>query len=211
MEKVVKKLHPESRGLFLIASSMGGAVAAEYLELHSSPPPFEAVVLSAPMFAINTKPYPEYIAHGIVTTLSTLGFGRHYAIGQHDCNPKQPFEGNRITGSRARWAAYTKVGRDHPEILIGGASNRWVETSLNETSRIRKEISKITTRVLILEAGDDDFVLNKPLSAAASQMRNGRLVAFPDSQHGILLESDPIRNKALGAIERFFERRKGAD
>lgn len=202
MEQVVKPIHPDSKGLFLIANSMGGAIAAEYLEHH--PSTFEAVVLSAPMLRINTKPYSELIAHGMVAGLGILGFGRHYAIGQHDANLNAPFQNNTLTGSKVRWWSYGYVGKENPEILIGGASNHWVNTSLSETKGIRKNIPRITTRVLILEAGKDEYVLNKPLSAAASQMKNAHLMSFPDSKHGILLESDPIRNRALDLIDRLF-------
>jgi lysophospholipase len=203
MEKVAEPLHPESKNLFLIANSMGGAVAAEYLERH--PSTFEAAVLSAPMLAINTKPYPPCIAHGMVAGLGLLGLGRHYAIGQHDANLDAPFENNTLTGSKVRWWSYGYVGKENPEILIGGASNHWVDTSLSETRHIRQDIPLNTTRVLLLEAGKDQFVLNKPISAATTQMPHTQLLSFPDSKHGILMESDPIRNKAMKEIEKFFQ------
>jgi len=204
METVVKPIHPDSKNLFLIANSMGGAIAAEYLEDHNNPPPFQAVVLSAPMLEINTKPYPEWFAQLMVGTLTEIGFGKHYAIGQHDSSLTAPFDHNPVTGSQARWWSYGMAAILHPEIKLGGPSNGWVATSLSETKRIRKEISRITCPVLILSAGRDEFVLNQPLSEAISRMPKAHLLKFPTSLHGILVESDEIRSKALRAIERFF-------
>jgi lysophospholipase len=204
MEKVVKPLHPDSKGLFLIANSMGGAVAAEYLELHGNPPPFQAVVLCVPMLEINTKPYPEWFAQIMVGTLTTLGFGEHYAPGQHDSNFNAPFDHNPVTGSSDRWWSYGMAALTHPRIKLGGPSNGWVATSLSETKRIRKAIPEITLPVLILDAGKDEFVLDKALYAASSTMPNCRLISFPEARHGILMESDPIRDRALAEIEGFF-------
>ena len=202
MERIVKPVHQYPGGLFLIANSMGGAVAAEYLEHH--PLTFEAAVLSAPMLAINTHPYPPCIAHAIVGTLCAIGLARHYAIGQHDADLNAPFRNNTLTGSKVRWWSYGYVGKQHPEILIGGASNGWVNTSLGTTTNIRKDISRITTRTLLFEAGKDSFVMNKPIKLASSRIPNARLIDFPESRHGILMESDPIRDLALQQIERHF-------
>jgi lysophospholipase len=204
METVVKPIHPDSKNLFLIANSMGGAVAAEYLEQHGNPPPFQAVVLCAPMLKINTKPYPEWFAQLLVGTLTAIGFGEHYAVGQHDSSLAAPFDHNPVTGSRDRWWSYGMAVILHPEIKLGGPSNAWVATSLSETKRVRKDLPRITCPVMIMEAGRDEFVLNKPLTKAVSEMPNARLIIFPDSLHGILVESDSIRNKAMQAIERFF-------
>ena len=202
MAKIVTPMHHHRGGLFLLANSMGGAVAAEYLEDH--PSTFEAVVLSSPMLEINTRPYPQFIAHAIVGSLSAIGFARRYAIGQHNADLDATFRNNTLTGSKVRWWSYGYVGKEHPDILIGGASNGWVNTSISTTSAIRKNIPKIMTRTLLLEAGKDSFVMNKPIKMASTQIPHARLISFPDARHGILMESDPIRNQALQQIESFF-------
>lgn len=204
MEKIVKPLHPSSKNLFLIASSMGGAITAEYLEQHSSPSPFQAVVLSAPMLAINTDPYPAWLAHLIVGIAQAAGLGRHYAIGKHDFDPKDPFSDNKITHSLPRWQADREFKILHPKAVISGPSNGWVNTSLGETPKIRAKASSIQTRVLLLEAGEDQLVINQALTTASLTIPHCRLVSFPKSRHGILMESDPIHDQAMREIEYFF-------
>ena len=192
----------DSKGPYLIANSLGGAISARYLELHSSP--FHAVVLTAPMFSINTAPYPAGVAHVLVSFFEAIGLGRSYAPGEHDYDPAATFDSNRVTSSKARWWATTATWREYPQAVIGGASNRWVKQSMEATEKVRRHLGDIKTRTLILQAGRDQLVLNQPLQIASKRMQNCRLVSFPDSKHEILFERDPIRNSALKEISLFF-------
>lgn len=188
--------------LYLLAHSMGGGVALDYLERYSSP--FQAVVLSAPMLRINTSPYPESLAHLVVKFSCIIGLGDHYSIGMHDHDPKEPFEGNKITSSKKRWEAIQNIWQTHPEAVLGGPSNDWVNQAMNRTPIIRKHLSKIDKRVLILQAGKDQLVMNPDQDRATTQIPQARLMTFPDSKHEILTERDPIRDRALGQILKFF-------
>ena len=205
MEQVVKPPHPSSKSLFLIAHSMGAAVATEYLETHTTPPPFEAAVFCAPMYQINTAPYPERLAHFIVGSLQTLGLGRHYAPGEHDYNPQEPFSKNKVTHSLIRWQQMQQIKNDYPSALIAGASSSWVNTSLSTTRMIRARESAITVPTLILEAGEDQFVINQAETRAGQIIPQCQLRAFPTAKHEILMESDPIRTQALREILRFLK------
>lgn len=189
--------------LFLLAHSMGGAIALDYLELH--PSPFHAVVLSAPMLRINTAPYPESVAWATASFFHAIGLGDHYVIGKHDRNPKDPFEGNPLTSSRNRWNAIQSVWNTHPEVVLGGPSNDWVARAITGTSATRERLPKIKERVLILQAGKDEFVMNPDQDTARTKIPGAVMVRFPDAKHEILMESDPIRQKALAEIVRFFE------
>jgi lysophospholipase len=188
--------------LYLLAHSMGGGVALDYLERYSSP--FQAVVLSAPMLRINTAPYPELLAHLVVKLFCIMGLGDHYSIGMHDHDPKEPFEGNKITSSKERWEAIQHVWQIHPEAVLGGPSNDWVDQAMNRTPIIRKHLSKIDSRILILQAGKDQLVMNPDQERASTQIPRARLMTFSDSKHEILTERDPIRDRALGKILEFF-------
>jgi len=188
--------------LYLLAHSMGGGVALDYLERYSSP--FQAVVLSAPMLRINTSPYPELLAHLVVKFFCIIGLGDHYSIGMHDHDPKEPFEGNKITSSKERWEAIQHVWQTHPEAVLGGPSNDWVDQAMNRTPIIRKHLSKIDSRILILQAGRDQLVMNPDQERASTQIPRARLMTFSDSKHEILTERDPIRDRALGQILKFF-------
>jgi lysophospholipase len=189
--------------LYLLAHSMGGGVALDYLERYSSP--FQAVALSAPMLRINTAPYPESLAHLVVKLSCIMGLGDHYSIGMHDHDSKEPFEGNKITSSKERWQAIQHIWQTHPEAVLGGPSNDWVDQAMNSTPVIRKHLSKIDSRILILQAGRDQLVMNPDQVVACTQIPRALLVTFPDSKHEILTERDPIRGRALVKILEFFK------
>ena len=202
MEKVIKPVHPQSKNLFLIAHSMGGGISAEYLELY--PSPFQSVVLTAPMLRINTKPYPEKVAHAIVAVSKTIGLGRRYALGKHNYDCNGSFEHNKITSSPERWWMNNYICKNYPQTIIGGPSSEWVNTSLHETKSIRNNASAIKANVLLFQAGLDQLVINEAETDACSQMQNCRLVTLPSSQHEILMEQDSIRDLAFRQIDSFF-------
>ena len=202
METVIKPIHPQSKNLFLIAHSMGGAVAAEYLESFQSP--FQAVVLNAPMFRINTKPYPEKIARTIVQVSKMIGLGKRYAIGKHDDHCDRLFENNIVSSSKVRWEINNQLCESNPETVIGGPSSGWVNAALREGKFIRSNASKIKANVLMLQAGLDQLVVNESATKACSKMQSCKLSIFPTSQHEILMEQDVIRDLAFTQMEAFF-------
>jgi lysophospholipase len=195
---------PSNHGkLYLLAHSMGGAVSIDYLERFHSP--FTAVALSAPLIRINTSPYPESVTRLLITLLNAAGMGAHYAPGKHDHDPAEPFEGNPITSSRKRWEAGQLVWKNHPDAVLGGPSINWVDQAMARTALFRKNLPKIKERILILQAGKDQFVMCPDQDMASKAIPEATLVRFPDAKHEILMESDPIREKAIQAILNFFK------
>lgn len=197
--KCLKNLSLTHHGkTFLLAHSMGAAVAIDYLREH--PAAFRAAAFTAPMLRINTSPYPEAVATLAVRLLHSVGLGAAYAPGEHDRDPEEPFEMNRITTSRARWQAIQDIWNKHPEAVVGGPSSDWVLQTLLTTPRIREAASSLQSPTLILRSGQDRLVINEP----PPQGPNISTLTFPDARHEILMERDPIRDQALGEILRFF-------
>jgi lysophospholipase len=197
--KCLKNLSLTHHGkTFLLAHSMGAAVAIDYLREH--PAAFRAAAFTAPMLRINTSPYPEAAATLAVRLLHSVGLGAAYAPGEHDRDPEEPFETNRITTSRARWQAIQDIWNKHPEAVVGGPSSDWVLQTLLTTPRIREAASSLQSPTLILQSGQDRLVINEP----PPQGPNISTLTFPDARHEILMERDPIRDQALGEILRFF-------
>lgn len=201
---VRQEIAPEkNEKAFLLAHSMGGGIALDYLEHY--PSPFRAVVLSAPMLRINTSPYPESVAWSAAAFLQAIGLGDHYVMGKHDRNRHEPFEGNTLTSSRGRWDAIQSVWNSHPEAVLGGPSNDWVARAISRTTEVRKQLPEIKAHILILQAGKDQFVMNPDQEMARAAITGAILVRFPDARHEILMERDEIRGKALDEILRFFQ------
>ncbi len=202
IQRIILPLRREYPQLFVIAHSMGAAVASAQMENH--PSPFRAAAFIAPMFEINTSPYPRGLAHAIAGTLRMLGQGSRYAPGEHDFDPKADFASNKITGSNLRWKLMNRGKLLHPASITSGASIDWVDATLTSTPKILNGLGRIRTPILILQAGNDQLVRNESIKEAATGISDCSLINFPDSKHEILMESDPIRKGALRAIERFF-------
>jgi lysophospholipase len=194
---------PEKPGkLYLLAHSMGATVAIDYLGRYQSP--FRKVALSAPMIRINTAPYPECVAGMVVKFLHTIGQSNRYAPGKHDRDPREPFEGNKITSSKSRWHEIQRIWNQHPETVLGGPSTEWVYQALNLTSKNRRHTIARVIPVLILEAGSDSLVINPSRAEFRTIFHHFEIVDFPQSKHEILMERDPIRERAIKTILKFF-------
>jgi lysophospholipase len=198
---------PESKAsdsLFLLAHSMGGGIASGYLSEYNVP--FKKAVLSSPMLQINTKPYPEPVGLAIVSVLTALGKGEHYAPGYHDYDVNQPFSTNTTTLSENRWWMTNEIFKTFPSTILGGPSNRWVMQNIKATHWIRKEMGGIKIPFVMFQSQNDQIV--KPMGQNVGCANAGSLctkIVMPDSQHEVLMERDSIRDKAFAIIYDTFQ------
>ena len=196
---------PQARGKrFLLAHSMGGAIAAEYLRQY--PDDFTAVALSAPMFEINTAPYPETVALSLAKVMIGLGKGSEYAFGQKPFNPESSFEENPLTSSRIRWELNQSFSRDlHPETALGGVSFRWVSESIQATRRVRQKASELKMPMILFQSGQDRVVKPVGQTDVCSKAAQCRLIQTASAQHEVLMERDELRGQAMTEILDFFK------
>jgi lysophospholipase len=190
--------------LYLLAHSMGGGIALEYLERGANP--FAAAALSSPMIDINTKPYPESVAVAISAAGVALGKAEEYAIGQKDDDPNATFETSDVTKSRARWEMYREIRRENPYVVMGGTSYGWVDQALRATRRMVRNAKKLTTPTLLLQSGHDQIVQLPGQIRACDRSVSCVRYLLPESEHEILMERDFIRDRAFGLIEDLFNR-----
>jgi len=188
---------------FLLAHSMGGAIAADYLSRGKTP--FKAAVLSSPMLTINTKPYPRFVGRTLAALAIRYGQDKSYAQGQGDFDPGLPFEKNKVTSSPERFWMSTSVFRSNPRAVIGGVSYGWVYRALKATPKIVRKMKGITTPVLMFQAGRDQFLKSKGQNKGCGSTPTCSIRTFGDSQHEVLMERDVIRDSAMAAVEAFFQ------
>lgn len=191
------------RRIFLLAHSLGGCIAARYLEKY--PGQITAAVLSAPMLQINTGSYPHFVAYTIAALATAYGKGDEYAIGQ---GPREEprFEKNITTHSYARWSKWEEeLIPAHPQIRSGGATYNWVKESMEAGWTARRQAEGIATPLLIFQAEEDLFVTAEGQDAFCEAAQDCTKMFFHGARHEILMETDPIRNIALAAIRAFFQ------
>ncbi len=196
---------------FILAHSMGGAIAAHYLQ--QFPNTFTAAALSAPMFGINLGMLPKPIATSLAAIMSKLErqfkCGPYYAVGQSDYKHCS-FNNNHLTHSEQRFRQMQAVYLAHPKIQLGGPTNRWLDQSFTAMQQIIERANTISVPLLLLQAEQDEIVTAVgqraffqalgPTSAASAQFK-----IIAGAKHEILFESDSMRNPALSSILNFFE------
>ena len=192
------------KDLFLFAHSMGGGIAAKFLQDY--PQYFDAAVLTGPMMEVNTGSFPKFIARPITWVMANFGLGYLYAAGEKPYTDEYDFEG-ACTSSEARYS-YTYNNITNNELLPrGGASYMWLNESFKLTKEITKKdnAEKIEIPVLLFQAEQDVYVLPGGQNAFASYAKNCELVHIKGAQHEMYRESDEILKPYLEKILNFYK------
>jgi len=191
--------HPK---LVLIAHSMGGAIAAHYLEQY--PKDMDLAVLSSPMLQVDTGSYPELIAFGIAALGNGLGLGKEYALGQGP--RKDPvFDNNTVTHSFERWSRWElDLIPENLQVKSGGPSYQWVMNSIFAGWMSQLWASKVETPVLLFQAGQDVFVKPAGQDAFCDKAADCTKIFFEEAKHEILMETDVVRDEAVAEIKKFL-------
>lgn len=196
---------PHSRR-FLLSHSMGGAIAALYLEQNQND--FDAAVFSAPMLEINTSPYPNWLARGLAEAGCSVGLGQSYAPGQGDKNSDNTFAKQRLTHSETRFRKMGELGREFRGINVGGLTYRWVEQALHATGRAVNNAASIKTPLLLFQAGADALVKPKKQDEFCAKVEQCHKIFYPEAFHSLLHERDSIRDDFVNQSLDFFDRHR---
>ncbi|RUO32736.1 alpha/beta fold hydrolase [Aliidiomarina sanyensis] len=194
--------------LHILAHSMGGAIATLYVQGKAHR--VKSVVLSAPMFGINTAPWPQWFAGPLTRSLTALNRivtpGRHwYAPGTGDWK-KLPFQENKLTHSEARYEHFTRMYTEQPQIKVGGPTSHWVTEALVAAEMCIEQADRIAIPVLVLSGTADQIVDPRGHGRFAEKLTHAdsRLQKIDGSFHEILMETDPRRSAALKEAIAFF-------
>lgn len=192
---------------YLLAHSMGGAIATRYLETtpqHN----FDAIALSAPMFGINVAWYLRPIAMGLSQLLTEVSATPSYAPG-HKAYYAKPFEESLLTQSAIRYRWFRDLYEQKPELKLGGPSTRWVWQGLMAAKQCIQQTRQIHIPLLLLQAGNDQIVSNTAQEVFFTKLNKtnhcSQFMSIADSKHELLFEQDQYRNQTLDAVFNFFD------
>jgi lysophospholipase len=199
MEKVV--VRERYNKLFLISHSMGGLIAALYLE--TFPDDFDGAIFSTPMMEINTGIIPERAVQEITSFFIFLGMGKNYSFSQGKRKPRN-FKNNKLTSSKNRWTLWEdKLLFEYPEIISGGVTNRWLNESLKACRKALNNRHQIKVPILILKGEKDDVVKKEGINILCETTACKKVI-FADAKHELFMEKDSIRDLALQQILDFI-------
>lgn len=203
LETVVKHAKEGSElPMYLLAHSMGGAVAALYLEKH--PNDFAKAVLLSPMIAPSTNGVPAGITKLIARTAILFGKGKKRVFVMQPYPGKEHFE-DSCASSQARFDYYEAIKSTHEDFQNYSASYKWMLESVKVTRKILKkgEVEKITIPVLMAQATDDTTVLLVPQNEFAKRLPNCKVI-YARCKHETFRAHDEVWNKLLDDILGFL-------
>lgn len=191
----------------LVAHSMGGHVALRACAERGLA--FDALVLVAPMLALNTGHIPRLLASAVVGGARLAGLGRRAIFRDNYANPRRYL---RLTASRPRYEDSQYWKQAMPGIAMGPPSWNWIAAALAGDRRIagKGELERVRTPVLLLAAGLDKLVRDAAITAAARRLPDAEMQIFPTGRHELLREADETRLPVIAAIDDFLDRRAPA-
>jgi alpha-beta hydrolase superfamily lysophospholipase len=188
--------------LYLVANSMGGAVATLYAL--QNPDKVTAMVESSPMYEPNLGKYSQPVGLAYANALILIGKGSHYAPDTAADDWREVFDGNAHTTSRARFELNQKEMEANPIYAVGGPTVRWVREAIQAGYCLRGHASNLTTPTLIFRAEDERIVMPEAEEKVCAKAKSCRLVLMKGSRHEVFMEQDSIRNLAIQEMLRFF-------
>jgi len=188
---------------YLYAHSMGGGIAALYLETH--PGVFSRAVLTAPMIAPHRHGVPWAAARGICRVMKATGRNRARSFTSKPYAGHEDFATSCCT-SEVRFEYYQELRLTHPELQNNGPTYGWIMESLGvERAALAKgKPEGVTIPVLVFAAEHDHMVARPPMERFAARLPHGKLVEIPGSKHEIYASRDAALYPYLEQVLDFF-------
>ncbi|WP_342747276.1 alpha/beta hydrolase [Sphingomonas spermidinifaciens] len=194
----------------LIGHSMGGFLALKGLVEEAVDP--AAAVLVAPMLGFKGA-IPPRLAERLARLMRGLGDPARPAWKGNERPAATETRESLLTHDPDRYADEIWWQQADPRLLTGPPSWAWVADAFAETRMLREDarLARLNVPVLGLVAEADGLVDPKAAKAMLARVPTARTVAFGrEAAHELLREADPVRDRALVAIDDFLEEKAPA-
>lgn len=190
---------------YLFSHSMGGAVAALYLERGDRF--FDKAVLASPMIYMHHKKVPRKTGELICRIGCRLhrAEDRFFAIAPATSPDKECFE-RASASSRARFEYYRGVKATSPLLHSSKASNGWVLEAMRCPRRILEKGApeRVQTPVRVYAAEWEDLVDRRPQQKFAKRVQAGEFFLVKGSKHELYFATDEVLHPFLQAVLAYF-------
>ncbi|MEW6993524.1 alpha/beta fold hydrolase [Colwelliaceae bacterium MEBiC 14330] len=202
---------------YILAHSMGGAIATRYLQQHSTT--IKAAVISSPMLGFNAGIIPHFFVKGLIDGQIKLNrlFNQEpwYFLGQSNYSAID-FSRNKLSHSKNRYQIFSELYQKNQTIQLGGVTGHWLAESLLAQQKIFQNLAKLETPILLLQAGSDSIVCQQAQDDFCQQLHNLKPMSCPNGQpftisnayHELFFEIDAYRTPALEQTLAWFHRHK---
>ena len=204
MESVVL---PETQGMerALYAHSMGGAIGA--LALMEHPDWFSRAVLTAPMIAASTAPFPRALSRFIASAACLIGKAKERAFVGKPFDPQSETFENSFVTSPARFDYYEQKRIRHAHLQNCSPSYSWIRESLAVTDELLRDVScaKIKTPLLLFQAGRDTIVELPAQAEFVRKVTGAHLRVVEAAKHEIYGSEDAVMREYVPAVLGFLK------
>ncbi len=186
-----------------LAHSMGGNVLLRYL--HDFPHEFDCAVLTAPMLAVKTAPYPQWFARTMATCSTAAGQHGAFVFGGAKQDPMAAvFETNGVTTDQRRFDRLMACLKAEPRLALGAPTFGWLEAAYRSMELVASEefAHGIETPVLLIGAAHDQLVHPGADLTLIKRIKRGMYVMLK-SEHEIMMERDEIRAAFWACFDPF--------
>ncbi len=179
---------PEPWSIF--AHSMGGAVAALYLERF--PGTFSAAALCAPMIAPNTE-VPASVASAVCRFACMIGRGKHHPFFMKTYSGPEDFNTSCATDPE-RFAWYDAVKASREAFWNSVPTYRWTVESIAVTRKILSAGApeRVACPVLLSTADHDSSVMPEPQKEFIKRIPKGKHLFVKNSRHEIFRSTNEV-------------------
>ena len=191
----------------LVGHSMGGHFALQALMEGTVDP--AAAVLVAPMLGLRS-PLGAWAGERVARWMAGRGDPARAAWKSNERPASITTRQALLTHDRARYEDELWWQQANPDTTLGPPSWAWLAQAFASTRAQRADprLATLAVPVQMLVARADKLVDPRAALAVAEQLPDCDLVAFGnESAHEILREADPVRDRAIAAIDRFLDDR----
>lgn len=184
-------LAPMPKPHLIFSHSMGGAVAALYMESH--PETFAAAFFCAPMIAPNTSGVPVFAASAICGAARLLGRGDHRPFFIKPWHGPEDFATSCATDP-ARFAWYDAVKTARDEFHNSVPTYQWTSEAVKVTRKILAAGApeKIPCPVMLSTAEHDFSVMPDPQKDFIGRVPHGKHVFVSGARHEIFRSTNDV-------------------
>jgi len=191
----------------IMGHSMGGhLVLRAMLEARIDP---DAAVLIAPMLGIR-GPIGPWASEKVAQMMRDVGDPARAAWKGHERPGVRVDRQRLLTADRSRYEDELWWYDQVPELKLGPPSWAWLAEAFGSTRAQQADprLTGLRTPILTLVADADGLVDAKAAVALAARLPESETLRFgKESAHEILREADPVRDRALAAIDTFLDQK----
>ncbi len=196
--------------LVLAGHSMGGHLVLRAAAEHVLAPAPSALILSTPMLGVHPQWLPLWVQAAAAKAMTMLGDPRRPAWKWSEKPGELPRDRRELLTHDLERYADEQFWRDtRTQLVMGPGSWGWVDAASRSMGILARPgmLEGVDVPVFLLSTTGDKLVSWRASRRAAARLPRVEFLELgPEAAHEILREADPVRDRALAAIDGFLDR-----